>query len=73
MCFHQRAVNKKTNKQMTPFTEYKLPPKSDKNTPLSPSAVLQAQKPSLLKNLICSPLLDLSSVGLIPQYSKHGL
>lgn len=24
MCFHQTAVNKKTNKQTTPFTEYKI-------------------------------------------------
>lgn len=44
---------------MALFAEYKLTPKSDKSIPLSHSAVLQAL---LLKILICSPLLDMSSV-----------
>jgi hypothetical protein len=44
---------------MALFTEYKLPPKSDKSIPLPHSAVLRAL---LLKSLIFSPLLDLSSV-----------
>lgn len=71
MCFHQRAVNKKqTNKPL-----FSLNTKSGKTASeirqkafhfLENSAGLQAQKPSLLKILICSPLLDLMSMVSFP-------
>lgn len=74
MCFHQRAVNKKTNKRL-----FSLNTKSDKTASkirkkafhfLENSAGLQVQKASLLKILICSPLLDLSSVVSFPSTQK---